>query len=224
MRALFVAGAGTDVGKTHVSCGLIEALRAEGRPVQAIKPLVSGFDPDDWSASDPGRLLTALGAPLTEEVLAAISPWRYRAALSPDMAAAREGTAIDLEAILDFCHTRAAAAGDDLLLVEGVGGAMSPVSADTTNLDWMTGLGAPVLLVGGSYLGAISHTLTAARVIQAAGLVVAAVVVSETSLAETPFDETLASIGRLSGRPVVGVARDAPWRDWAPMVLDALRA
>jgi dethiobiotin synthetase len=220
MSALFVAGAGTDVGKTHVTAGLIRALRARAAPVAALKPLVSGFDPADWADSDPGRLLAALGSPLTTDQLQAISPWRYRAPLSPDMAAALEGAGIDFEAIVAFCRREMASNAHRALLIEGVGGVMSPVSRTTTNLDWMVALGAPVLLVGGSYLGSISHTLTAISVIRAAGLTLAAVVVSESEAAETPFDETLASLERLSGAAIIGVRRNAQPADWAPAVIN----
>jgi dethiobiotin synthetase len=219
MRMLFIAGAGTDVGKTHVTAGLISTLREKGRAVEAIKPLVSGFDPEDWAESDPGRLLRALGRPLALETLQAISPWRYRAPLSPDMAASREGGVIDFPAITSFCLQRMAAPGEGLLLVEGVGGVMSPISPVTTNLDWMLALGAPVLLVGGSYLGSISHTLTAAHVIRTAGLSVLGIVASQSAGADTPFDETLASLERLSGLPVTGVRRDQSSGAWAPRLV-----
>ncbi|MBV9509585.1 MAG: AAA family ATPase, partial [Caulobacteraceae bacterium] len=74
MPALFVAGAGTDVGKTFVACGLIRALRARGAAVDALKPVVSGFDPADWAASDPGCLLRALDRAPTLEALETLSP------------------------------------------------------------------------------------------------------------------------------------------------------
>ncbi len=222
MPALFVAGAGTDVGKTHVTAGLIRALRAQGRPVEALKPLVSGFDPHDWADSDPGRLLQALDRPLDIGALEAISPWRYRAPLSPDMAAAREGAAIDFDGIVSLCRQRIAAAKDSLLLIEGVGGVMSPLSPVTTNLDWMAALSVPVLLVGGSYLGSISHTLTAAAVIRTAGLPLSALAVSESAGAGTPFNETLASLARLSGLAAVGARRDQATVAWTPALLEAL--
>ncbi|MDR3506861.1 MAG: dethiobiotin synthase [Caulobacteraceae bacterium] len=222
MSAFFIAGAGTDVGKTHVTAGLIRALIASGRDVEALKPLVSGFDPEDWAGSDPGRLLAALGRPLDLPHLDRISPWRFRAPLSPDMAAAREGAEIDLEGILALCAREAAASGDRVLMIEGVGGVMSPLSPATTNLDWIRALQLPVLLVVGSYLGSISHTLTAVEVILATGLPLAAVAVSESLDAGTPFDETLASLGRLSGAPVFAVPRDASETVWAAPIIEAL--
>ena len=224
MSAVFVAGVGTDVGKTHIAAGLIRTLRAAGRPVSALKPLVSGFDAADWNTSDPGRLLAALGREQNLAELDRLSPWRYAAPLAPDMAAAREGRDIDLEGIIALCRREIAAEADGLLLVEGVGGVMSPIAPRATNLDWMRALDIPVLLVGGSYLGAISHMLTAIAVLRGAGLRLAAVVVSQSPQAGTPFDETLASLERLSGLAMGGVARDAADETWAPAVLRALDA
>ena len=63
--AVFIAGAHTDVGKTYVACALIRAARARGLSTDALKPVASDINPDDWRQSDPGRLLAALGRDLT---------------------------------------------------------------------------------------------------------------------------------------------------------------
>lgn len=207
MSGLFVAGAHTDVGKTHVACALIEAARASSRPVAALKPVVSGFDAAEWSASDPGRLLAALGVAPTPEALDAISPWRFAAPLAPPMAARREGRSIALAAIVDVCRRGLAGADGRLTLVEGVGGLMSPLADDATGLELMTALGLPVILVGGSYLGAISHTLTALEVARGAGLDVRAVVISESGEPDAPdLAETAEDVRRFGGGPAVFVA------------------
>ena len=88
VTAIFITATGTDVGKTYVAASLIRHLRQMGRLVDAIKPVVSGFDPAQAVASDPGMLLDALGLPVTKDNIGRISPWRYRAPLSPDLAAA----------------------------------------------------------------------------------------------------------------------------------------
>jgi dethiobiotin synthetase len=217
MSALFVAGAGTDIGKTFVAGQLIRALIARGAAVEALKPVVSGFDPGDWSASDPGQLLTALGRPLNAETLQAISPWRYAAPLSPDMAARREGRTVSCAAVVEFCRARIASRPAALVIVEGAGGVMSPVDETTTGLDLMAGIGAPVILVGGSYLGAVSHTLTAIVAMRARSLTLKAVVISESPAVVTPFAETVATIARLSDAgPVIAAPRDPgdlAWRE-----------
>jgi dethiobiotin synthetase len=219
MRALFVAGAHTDVGKTYVACALIAAARGRGLSVEAFKPAVSGLDPADWGDSDPGRLLTALGRPLTQASLQAMSPLRFAAALSPPMAARREGQSLRLETLITLCDQARVQAHADLMLIEGAGGVMSPISEDATNLDLMAALGLPVVLVGGSYLGAISHTLTAAEVLRTRGLKVAALVISQDADPAAPdFAETLADVRRFSsGARVIGAPRGG--QDWASDLL-----
>jgi dethiobiotin synthetase len=91
VSAVFVSGTGTDIGKTFVTAALIHELRRRGRAVDALKPVVSGFDPAQLAASDPGVFLAALGRAPTAAALDRIAPWRYSAPLSPDMAARREG-------------------------------------------------------------------------------------------------------------------------------------
>src|SRR5205823_3369705 len=118
----------------------IRHFRTAGRTVAALKPVVSGFDPATGADSDPGCLLAALGRPATSEEIERISPWRFSAPLSPDLAAARENRAIDVRAVVDFCSRAASAARRDMLLIEGIGGAMVPLDDRHTVLDWMTAL------------------------------------------------------------------------------------
>ncbi len=110
MSAAFVTATGTEVGKTFVCVGLIRHLRGAGRPVDAIKPVVSGFDPAAWQDSDPALLLAALGRlPALDEV-ERISPWRFAAPLSPHMAAKCEGRAIAFQEVVEFCRRSMGAA------------------------------------------------------------------------------------------------------------------
>jgi dethiobiotin synthetase len=199
VSAVFITATGTEVGKTFVAAGLIHALRRAGQPVQALKPIVSGFDPAAAQDSDPGVLLTALGRPVTPETIAAIAPWRFSAPLSPDMAAHREGRAIDVDALLRFCR-EGMAARDSVLLIEGVGGVMVPLDSQRTVLDWMEALALPVILVCGSYLGSISHTLTAVDVLVRHGLRLAALVVNETAGSTVDLLETVETLARFTGR------------------------
>lgn len=206
MTAVFVTGTGTDVGKTFVTAALIREYRRRGRAVSALKPVASGFEPAEVEVSDPGTLLEALGETPTPAALDRIAPWRFRAPLSPDMAASREGRSIDFAALLD--HSRAAMAAADMLLIEGVGGVMVPLDDRHTVLDWMTALQLPVLAVGGSYLGAISHALTALAVLRQRALRIAAFVVNETPASTVALDETAATIARFAaGVPVVTLPR-----------------
>lgn len=195
MTALFVTATGTDVGKTFVTAGLIRALSRAGRSVNAAKPVISGFTMETLGASDTGVLLSALGREPTLQEAERLSPWRFKAPLSPDMAAEAEGTPIDFDALITDSRGRIAAT-QDVLLIEGVGGVMVPLDDRHTVLDWMGALGLPVLLVAGSYLGTISHTLSALDVLTRRGLRVASLVVSETQGSTVGLDPTVATLRR----------------------------
>lgn len=207
MKAFFVTGAGTDVGKTFIAAALCRWARKAGLSVAALKPVVSGFDPEDVAESDSAFLLAALGRPATAAEIAAITPWRFLAPLSPDMAAAREGRGIDFAKLVDFCEGRLKGP-EDVLLIEGIGGAMVPLTATHTVLDWMAALRLPAILVSGSYLGCLSHTLTAASALRSGGVDIAAVVVSESEESPVPISETVATMARFLGSvPVRAMAR-----------------
>jgi dethiobiotin synthetase len=208
MPALFVTATGTNIGKTFVSCGLISRLRQEGRTVEAIKPVVTDFDPAAADASDPAILLAALGRPQAD--IPAISPWRFKAPLSPDLAARREGRAIDFAQLVDFCQA-AIGSAKDALLVEGIGGIMVPLDDRNTVLDWMLALRLPLILVTGSYLGALSHTLSAVDVLRGRDLRIDAAVVSESVASPVPLDDTVAVIARfVQPIPVFALPRLPP--------------
>ena len=218
MSTLFVTATGTEIGKTLVTAALCHELREAGRPVRALKPVLSGYDPAGLAESDPGVLLASLGEAVTEEAVAAITPWRFAAPLSPDMAAAREGRRLDLAEIAGFCRS----AGGDPLLIEGIGGAMVPLDERHTVLDWIAALSAPALVVAGSYLGTISHTLTTLAAIRVRGIAVVGLVISESPESPVPLSETADTINRHGGPlPTVLVPRlpagPAPWRKVPPL-------
>jgi dethiobiotin synthetase len=192
--SVFVTSTGTEIGKTFVTAGLVRHLRTAGRAVNAIKPVISGFDPEAAAGSDSGVLLQALDRPVTTEELERISPWRFKAAVAPDLAAKRENRSIDFRALVRFCES--AVTPRELLLIEGVGGVMVPLDDRRTVIDWICALRIPVVLVVGSYLGTISHTLTALHVLAQRNLETTAIVISETPGSTVSLDDTVASINR----------------------------
>jgi dethiobiotin synthetase len=197
MTAVFITATGTDIGKTFIARGLIHQLRARGRTVEVLKPVITGFDPRAPQASDTGRLLLALGQTLTPELIADVSPYRLRAPLSPDIAARREGAKIDFAALNAHCR-RAVARHRDALIVEGIGGIMVPLDDRHTVLDWMIELDLPLILAAGSYVGTLSHTLSALDVLDRNALKVAAVVVNETPGSAAGLEDTAATIRRFA--------------------------
>ena len=193
MSAFFITATGTDVGKTYVASGLIRHWRATGRQVDALKPVASGFDPAAVETSDTGTLLSALGKPITPDEIDRVSPWRFAAPLSPDMAAEREGRRIDFDAVVKFSRD-AIASAKDILLIEGIGGIMVPLTDKHTVLDWMAALDIPLVLVAGTYVGSLSHTLTCLDVLARRGLTVKALVVNNTPGSPVTFQNTISTL------------------------------
>ena len=213
MSGLFVSAAGTEIGKTFVACALLHQLRQQNRKLRALKPVISGYDAAEAAASDSGLLLTALGQDPTAQAVAQISPWRFKLPLSPHMAAKREDRRVDLNPLLHFCKE----ALDDrscFTLIEGVGGVMAPLNDDETVIDWMAALKIPALLVGGSYLGAISHMLTAAETAQRRDIPLAGIVLSQSTEQPVDMAETAETIARfLPDVKVLTVPRLASFED-----------
>ena len=95
-----------------------------------------------------------------------------------------------------------------MMFIEGVGGIMVPLDETHTVIDWMTAMRLPLLLVAGSYVGTISHTLTALQVLARRNMEVAAVVVSESADSPAPLEETVATIARFADSiEVIGIPR-----------------
>src|SRR5690606_14405184 len=119
---------------------------------------------------------------------------------------------IDWSALLAYCRRaidRARSERDAVTLIEGIGGVMVPLDAKHTVLDWIAELRIPALLVAGSYLGTLSHTLTAAGMLAARGCALAGVVVVESPAQPVTPDETAATLRRfLAPAPIIVVPRD----------------
>ena len=207
MPGLFVTATGTDVGKTYVTAGLLRAGLRAGQAMSALKPVLSGFDPAAAAGSDAGLLLAALGRLVTPETIATIAPWRFAAPLSPDMAAAAAGAALDFEAIVAAC--RDSLAPDRLTLIEGVGGVMVPLDTRHTILDLAAALALPVVLVSPTALGAISHLLTARAVLLARGLAVRAIVLNVSPASTVPLAATRETLARFCDEPLLDLPRGA---------------
>jgi dethiobiotin synthetase len=225
VSAVFITSSGTGIGKTLVVTALAHQLRERGRPVRALKPVMTGFDPGDLEACDAGRILTSLGRPVTEAAVRDIAPWRYRAPLSPDMAAAREGREVDVDEVVAWCRDAIAEAARDnsTLLIEGIGGVMVPLDERRTVLDWIAALASPSIVVVGTYLGSLSHALTALAALRGRGLSIAGIVISESEAGAAPLDEVARALARHTAPlPLVAVPRlaegDAPGRTLPDLV------
>lgn len=198
MSAYFITSSGTDVGKTFVTTALCWHLIKSGKVVHAIKPVISGWNDTDVLNNDTYKILCSLNIECSSNNIARISPWRLSYPHAPNIAAKLENIRLSYSKILTFCY-RCISQSYDNLFIEGVGGVMSPITDDKTCLDLICDLNIKVILVVGSYLGSISHTLTALRVLSGMSVKVVLAIKDESS---SNVDDIVKFIYEYTGKSV----------------------
>jgi dethiobiotin synthetase len=234
LNGVFVTGTGTEVGKTVVAAAIARTLAASGASVAVFKPAVTGLDElpadgtqsrdiDGFQSRQPGDepdhmlLRRAAGSEQSEEEIA---PYRYEPAASPHLAAALAGEQIDPRRLLDAARTAAESA--DTLVCEGVGGLLVPLCRDYLVRDLAVELALPLVIAASPGLGTINHTLLTIEAARAAGLGVAAVVLTpwpdEPSRIEQSNRETIKTLGSVPVETLPPLDLSAP-ATWPPMGL-----
>ncbi|HJN10167.1 MAG: dethiobiotin synthase [Pirellulaceae bacterium] len=213
LPGLFVTGTDTNVGKTYVAARIAAALVNAGHCVGVYKPVASGVpeaaDAGESNSSDPALLWHAAGQP---GELDRVCPQQFSVPLAPHQAAAVAGQQVDTELLrtgLEYWRNRS-----DIVIVEGVGGLMSPISLDDYVADLAAEFGFPLIVVASNALGVINQTLQ--TLITAAtfrdGLDVAGIVLNQSVAPETADDVSLASNRReLEQRCVPPVVAELKW-------------
>jgi len=216
-RGYFITGTDTEVGKTVIAAALATALREAGWNVGVMKPVASGcVRRREGLVSEDAEFLAQ--AADVEDSLDEITPIRLAEPLAPSVAAARAGVAIDLDAM--WAAWRRLRAAHDIVLVEGIGGLLCPVTPTETVADLARQFDLPLLIVARSGLGTINHTALTVEAARSRGLRVAGIFINRYNhespgLAEmTSPDE----IQRLTGVPVLCLVPNDP----APQPADGI--
>lgn len=166
-RHFFVTGTDTGVGKTTVTVRLMQQLVAQGITVIGMKPVASGCEWLDgrWQNEDVRQLTAASNVKAPPEL---INPYCFEPAIAPHIAAAQAGVAIDLN-IIQEAYTQLTTLAD-VVIVEGAGGLLVPLSSSQTMADLILALDIPALMVVGMRLGCINHALLTAQVLKQRGI------------------------------------------------------
>jgi dethiobiotin synthetase len=207
VRGLFITGTDTGVGKTILSAALVAAIAARGEEVRAYKPVVTGLDDEAEIAArgvwPPDHELLAAVASMDP---AEVSPLRFGPPVSPHLAAQLAGEPIDPAQLLAGVDGGAGGRAGTLI-VEGVGGLLTPLAEDYSVCDLAVALALPVLIAARPGLGTINHTLLTLRAARTAGLDVRAVVLTPWPAAPSSIERSNRdTIGRLGETAVAGLA------------------
>jgi dethiobiotin synthetase len=205
VRGFFVTGTDTEVGKTIVAAAACAALTTRGERVAAFKPVVTGLDEPAVEWPHDHELLARTTGQSAEDV----APYRFGPPLSPHLAAELAGEVVERSLLIDRAETSGRAS--DVLVCEGVGGLLVPLTAGYLVRDLAVDLALPLVVAARPGLGTINHTLLTIEAARAAGLRVAGVALTPWPAEPSPMETSnRATIERLSGVPVSGLAPTDP--------------
>jgi dethiobiotin synthetase len=220
-KAVFIAGTDTGIGKTYVSCALLQALRAEGLRAVGMKPVASGcMTTPAGLRNDDALALIDASEPRPD--YATCNPFAFTEAVSPHLAAAAERAEVTLApikaAFAQLAHNA------DVVLVEGVGGWLAPLSPSLEANALPQALGLPVILVVGLRLGCLNHAQLTACAILADGCTLLGWIGNAVDPAMQRRDDNLDSLRRLLPAPCLGVIEHASEAASSPALAAAIAA
>lgn len=203
MRSVFVTGTDTGVGKTVVAGGLAGALQEKGYAVGVMKPVATGgcLINGRFTSSDVVFLQSAIGNASFDEKSPAMS-YCLKTPAAPAAAAMVEGIEIIPEKIIEAYSILASC--HEIMVVEGIGGLMVPITFDYLVADLVRDLQLPLLIIASSRLGAINHTLLTIRCARSYGLSIAGIIIN------TPYNITSLTIAEQTFPHVIEKVTDVP--------------
>lgn len=211
MKKLFVTSTGTNIGKTLIVCALSEVLKKTGFKVKILKPVISGFNFDDIP-NDISQICNSLETDYSKKNIKEITRYFFKEPLSPDMAARGENkNQVKINEIVKFIYEAADNNKEkiDYLFIEGVGGVNVPLNDKETIIDLIPKISDSNILICGSYLGSLSHTISAYQNLVAKNIKPKLVVVTENLNQKDelyiPAKETVKSLENFISSPILGI-------------------
>ncbi|MBU2711975.1 dethiobiotin synthase [Zooshikella harenae] len=203
MSAFFITGTDTEVGKTFISCALLERARVDGLATAAIKPIAAGcqLTAEGWQNEDAILLKQCMTEPRRYPE---VNPIALQSPIAPHIAALEEENPLTANDIASLCQ-RLITPSVDLTLVEGAGGWRVPLNDQETLADVVKLLNIPVILVVGMKLGCLNHALLTAEVIRSDGLRLAGWVANTIDPEMSRFQENVDTLKVLLNTPCLGV-------------------
>lgn len=206
MKGFFITGTDTDAGKTVASAAIISLLLNSGIDVVPVKPAQTGCELTDGklSAPDLDFTLKITGLEVDPEIKDTLSPYKFKPACSPHLAANLACENIKISEIVKTIED--ISINHECVVIEGAGGIMVPLNNSEMMIDLMCKLGLPVILTARPGLGTINHTLLSLKALRDKGLKVAGVIFCATKPLKGDFieEDNVKSIEKFGNVKVLG--------------------
>ena len=206
MKSYFITGTDTDVGKTVISAGLVRALTDIGFDVGVMKPFAAGEQQAQGFASEDAEILAK--AAKTSDPESLINPQFFPLPASPYTAAKNLNQSVDLPKILKSYAELTK--NHDFLIVEGMGGIMTPILKDYSVVDMIKEMNLEAIIVTRTKIGTVNHTLMTTKICQQKGIPIKGIIINNFDKEGYPANELKRDLENLTGIQVLGIIPPLP--------------
>ena len=199
MKSLFVTGTDTDIGKTCISAGIALALKNSGVNVGVMKPFMCGTkQKTDFLYDDVTTLTNAANVTDSRDL---INPFFSPISASPYTAAKNLGQKINIKLVLDSYKKLSKI--HDVMLVEGIGGIMTPILKDYAIIDLIKDLKANTIIVTSSKIGTVNHTVLTCNMCKNMNIPIKGLIINNFDSTGYPIPELERDLSALTDLPVL---------------------
>ncbi len=202
MKAYFITGTDTGVGKTSITAGLAGSLRKIGMDVGVMKPIATGFpNKTGFKSSDVAKLVDAASIKDPEDL---INPVFLPLSTSPYDATKLLELSIDMPLI--FEQFKKLLSMHEILLVEGIGGIMTPITKNFFVADMIKGMGIETIIVTRATIGTLNHTVMTCKMCKDFGIKIRGLVINSFDEKGTPAEKNApTTLYELTNVPILGI-------------------
>jgi len=200
LKSYFITGTDTDVGKTYVTAGLAASIKKNGIDVGIMKPFAAGIQEKISYKSKDVQILSEAAQVKDEEKL--INPYFFPIPASPYTATQNLGIQVDVGIAIDSFKKLKTI--HDVLLVEGMGGIMTPILEDYFITNLIKDMNLETIVVCSSRIGTVNHTIMTCKMCQNSGIKIRGIIINNLDKQGYPINELKRDLESLTGIPVIG--------------------
>jgi dethiobiotin synthetase len=201
LKSYFITGTDTDVGKTWITAGIASALKKMGIDIGIMKPFAAGTNQKVGFKSEDTEILAKAAQIDDSEQL--INPQFFPIPASPYTASESLGVKVDVDLVLQ--NFKKLLKIHEMMLVEGMGGILTPILKDYFVTNLIKDMGLDVIVVTRSRIGTINHTLLTCKMCTIYGLRVHGIIINNFDVNGYSINELKRDLEKLTGIPVLGV-------------------